>query len=802
MAPLSCLAGPDKQSSSKTDVLAALDSLSTLDAIFSDSGYESGSVSDDEDDDDGQLPAEHYLALAESLDIAQLRQKRYSPNTQEKLDETRDYWERYCRHIKANAERQWVRISDSEETVRFLYAFFSWRCDIRRGKNNRYCPGIKCKSSLETFWKWWHLVLKQETASGLNKDTIVKVEDVATEKKLALVGRPKKNMYIEDVAEFARVVLTTTEMTFVSGWQRIQMLFFLQLAAITASRPSAILHLRYRDIMLTLIRVPDGGRPRLFIFLKPEFTKRFLGNKAPNEFKIPEIIFDPTLVLSPHICLLTMLFHLGGFKSISTTGPVLDSAEKLYSAKVLDGKGQQPLLLKDELLDKFVFCQTELTSTGFKICLDQRMTASMVSSRMRRAGEITGFEEVAHPYNLRYAGAKAFNNSEEVTEALQNVMLQHADIRTFVKHYQVDVDVDAQGIVRKTGSQTALVRFACSMSASIDPNRPYKLSPEESRSLNYLPVVLGRQDTVQKRKRELDDREAELERANKVCKTALGHLDDRVLAESNPEVLERLEVFRDRTAEAKSVYNSAVRELRNEKQRQRNRRIRENLERYKNEQPVIDLERQLAGKLVDTKVMDTFEHEAFMPPEHLMFVDCMLTMPGASLEAEYQRRINTINAGVAFCGVEEGRPSRRPARRPAVDDDPYPPTKRQRCLVKDLPEVLLHQAMESVQAKPTAEQPQTCFRPRVCFLCVGNPSCSLKDRIKKYATSGSLTRHFLRRHINPPWPAAGVECNVCEGKVLPAKSVLLNHAEDAHGTVVRGRAREKLALEYQRSLEN
>ncbi|ODH48530.1 hypothetical protein GX48_05401 [Paracoccidioides brasiliensis] len=245
--------------------------------------------------------------------------------------------------------------------------------------------------------------------------------------------------------------------------------------------------------MLTLIRVPDGGRPRLFIFLKPEFTKRFLGDKALNKFKIPEIIFDPTLVLSPHICLLTMLFHIGGFKSISTTGPVLDSAEKLYSVKVLDGKGQQPLLLKDELLDKFVFCQTELTSTGFKICLDKRMTPSMVSSRMRRAGEIMGFEEVAHLYNFRYAGAKAFNNSEEVTEALQNVMLQHADIRTFVKHYQVDVDVDAQGIVRKTGSQTELVRFACSMSASIDPNRPFKLSPEESRSLKYLPVVLGRQ---------------------------------------------------------------------------------------------------------------------------------------------------------------------------------------------------------------------------------------------------------------------------------------------------------------------
>ncbi|OAT04586.1 hypothetical protein BDBG_16292 [Blastomyces gilchristii SLH14081] len=193
---------------------------------------------------------------------------------------------------------------------------------------------------------------------------------MATEKELALVEWPKKNMYIEDVAEFAQVILIITEMTFVCGWQHIQMLLFLQLAAITASRPLAILHLWYQDVMLTLIRVSDSGRPRLFIFLKPEFTKRFLRDKALNEFKISEIIFDSTLVLSLHICLLTLLFHIGGFKSISTSEPVLDCAEKLYSIKVLNGKGQQLLLLKNELLNKFVFCQTESTFTGFKICFE------------------------------------------------------------------------------------------------------------------------------------------------------------------------------------------------------------------------------------------------------------------------------------------------------------------------------------------------------------------------------------------------------------------------------------------------
>ncbi|RJE21864.1 hypothetical protein PHISCL_05815 [Aspergillus sclerotialis] len=77
---------------------------------LSDNGFDSDSgsdpevdseVSDDEDkfgddtfDDEGQLPPEHYLAQVESLDVSQLRQKRYSDGTQERLDGTRMYWNR------------------------------------------------------------------------------------------------------------------------------------------------------------------------------------------------------------------------------------------------------------------------------------------------------------------------------------------------------------------------------------------------------------------------------------------------------------------------------------------------------------------------------------------------------------------------------------------------------------------------------------------------------------------------------------------------------------------------------------
>jgi hypothetical protein len=43
-----------------------------------------------------------------------------------------------------------------------------------------------------------------------------------------------------------------------------------------------------------------------------------------NTFPIPEIVFDPTLVLSPHVFLLGMLFRIQAFKNISKNGLVLD----------------------------------------------------------------------------------------------------------------------------------------------------------------------------------------------------------------------------------------------------------------------------------------------------------------------------------------------------------------------------------------------------------------------------------------------------------------------------------------------
>ena len=86
-------------------------------------------------------------------------------------------------------------------------------------------------------------------------------------------------MYVEDLAEYARVLLATREMTFQLGWLRIQLILFCQLAGITGNRPEALVQLRYRHLQLTLIRDRNNPRPRLFIELTAEFTKGFLGMK-------------------------------------------------------------------------------------------------------------------------------------------------------------------------------------------------------------------------------------------------------------------------------------------------------------------------------------------------------------------------------------------------------------------------------------------------------------------------------------------------------------------------------------------
>lgn len=50
-----------------------------------------------------------------------------------------------------------------------MYTFLDWVLNLRRGKDGRRLPGIKCKSSLDTFWKVFRLVYERETSNKITK---------------------------------------------------------------------------------------------------------------------------------------------------------------------------------------------------------------------------------------------------------------------------------------------------------------------------------------------------------------------------------------------------------------------------------------------------------------------------------------------------------------------------------------------------------------------------------------------------------------------------------------------------------
>jgi hypothetical protein len=106
----------------------------------------------------------------------------------------------------------------------------------------------------------------------------------------------------------------------------------------------------------------------------------------------------------------------------------------------------------------------------------------------------------------------------------------------------------------QVGSQTVLVRFACSLSASIDPNRPFfGLSPEKSKSLNMLPKGCARQDTVTRRKQEWNDRKAKFERACMACHARFGSLDEVTVSKYHRPLWEKLQRFQAQTPWSKQI---------------------------------------------------------------------------------------------------------------------------------------------------------------------------------------------------------------------------------------------------------
>jgi hypothetical protein len=163
--------------------------------------------------------------------------------------------------------------------------------------------------------------------------------------------------------------------------------------------------------------------------------------------------------------------------------------------------------------------------------------------------------------------------------------------------------------------------------------------------------------------------------------------------------------------EGEEKYQKARRRLRSEKQRQRRLLLVDLVDRYKKEQPAIDSERQLSGKVVDEDTRGALERLDQMTPEQLLLIDAILTLPETTFEKECQRRIAAINAVAAYCGVEEGQPCCRGPRGRTVKGN-VPPAVQAADRARSAPDTALSRAISSIK---------TDKRPTICFFVSGEP---------------------------------------------------------------------------------
>jgi hypothetical protein len=128
------------------------------------------------------------------------------------------------------------------------------------------------------------------------------------------------------------------------------------------------------------------------------------GNR--NTFVLPEIIYDVSLVFSPHVFLFGFLFHADAFENPSLRS--MEDARKLFPA---DGCQEMPLPLKREMDDCYVFCKVDVVDGQVRILRDAPMSSGALDSQLKSVSEIHGFLNPFYSHQFRYGGGKLLDES-------------------------------------------------------------------------------------------------------------------------------------------------------------------------------------------------------------------------------------------------------------------------------------------------------------------------------------------------------------------------------------------------------
>ncbi|KAL8799611.1 MAG: hypothetical protein Q9182_005762 [Xanthomendoza sp. 2 TL-2023] len=284
---------------------------------------------------------------------------------------------------------------------------------------------------------------------------------------------------------------------------------------------------------------------------------------------------------------------------------------------------------------------------------------------------------------------------------------------------------DTQAAYRGLRPQTALMRAASGMSRTIAPRRPRKLNLAQQAEVDRHPEV-------------------------RLLRRRLKSL---------------LQTFRDQKRSIASIkgtllyshYRQTYQALRNLRRRHEKALLTEVKERYKKEQPVIDIQRQLKGLPVAEQ--EALRAAEYVFAERVQAIDALFTHARSSTEEECQRRVAAIDALIVLCKKQESQGFRR--RRANIK------VKEEQTSVSPPPDL-----SETLPVECEATQ---------CICCLGNEDLSVADRLKAFAARGDLKKHFHRKHLRHHPDGQPIACPHpwCD-VTLDGAMHLQNHAEVVH----------------------
>lgn len=164
-----------------------------------------------------------------------------------------------------------------------------------------------------------------------------------------------------------------------------------------------------------------------------------------------------------------------------------------------------------------VFRMSERTLDGIGISPSKMLPYSTLEPWVKKIGVITGIRQVTRPYSLRYGAGTALDSSGEwpwaflwsqwtkrpsgsVSDSLRNLVMHNADTRTFLKFYlSRRINKNLPAIIRGLDPEEDIMRAACRMSRTIDPDRPQELTTEQSSSVNcqsQIADLIRRRDDI------------------------------------------------------------------------------------------------------------------------------------------------------------------------------------------------------------------------------------------------------------------------------------------------------------------